>query len=85
MNIKQLNFFKHRSLHKILPNIFILTETSSGSIYVFFLTQGTTLAVVKGPEDYHTLSDDLKNVIDAVNTPIHDGYVAVNFWFQLIL
>jgi len=47
-------------------------------IFLFFVLGNHTIAVVKGPEDYSTLSDGLKNVIDAVNTLIDDGCLYID-------
>ena len=79
-------FFKHLSLRKILPKIFIFTHQISITYdslrchphFCSFNRGNHTIAVVKGPEDYCTLSDGLKNVIDAVNTLIDDGYMLID-------
>ena len=51
---------------------------SSSLLFIFLNSGNHTIAVVKGHEDYRTLSDGLKNVIDAVNTLIDDGYMLID-------
>ena len=48
------------------------------STFLFFVSGNHTIAVVKGPKDYGTLSGGLKSVIDAVNTLTEDGCMLID-------
>lgn len=45
----------------------------------FFLIEGNhTIALIKGPEDYNTLKDGLKNVCQAVNEIMEEGQITID-------